>query len=84
MSVFCVFYMTAMDDLPIGIYPTRKKAERVAASLSPDNCPLANESASLMVREFSITTGVAIAEFRDCRMAKWDVVRMFDDEEPAE
>ena len=80
MNGFVLFYMAAMDDLPMAIYETLEEAKAAASLLEPENCKLAEKSAEIMHREFSITCGAAIAEFRDGMLAGWAVVRMFDEE----
>ena len=80
MNGFVLFYMAGMDDIPIAMYETFDEAKTAASLLEPENCPLAAESAAIMGREFSITTGAAVAEFRDGSLVAWDVVRMFDEE----
>ena len=80
MNGFVLFYMAAMDDMPIAIYETFEEAQAAARLLEPEDCKLAAKSATIMRRDFSVTSGAAIAEFRDGMLAGWVVVRMFDEE----
>lgn len=80
MNGYALFYMAAMDDIPVGLYATMREARAAAKSLAPEECPITNAAARVMHREFSITSGVAVAKFRHGKLVKWTVLRMFDEE----